>query len=165
MTMKILMVVSAVLLACSAYADEHANCPHHPSSQRAAVDSRHDEVTRVPHNASVHHFLLNEAGGTIRLEVTDATDIAGRDRVRAHLQVVSRSFASGDFALPMLIHDQVPPGVDVMKARKESIGYTFAPTDRGGEVRIATKDAVARSAIHAFLRFQIDDHGTGDPKE
>jgi hypothetical protein len=165
MNMKILIAVSAVLLAGSVSADEHAKCPHHSSKHRAAVDSRHDEVTRVSHDASVHHFLLNESGGTIRLEVTDPKDSAGRDRVREHLQVVARSFASGDFALPMLIHDQVPPGVDVMKARKESIAYTFAATDRGGEVRIATKNAVALTAIHAFLRFQIDDHGTGDPKE
>ena len=29
-------------------------------------------------------------------------------------------------------------------------------------MRIASKDAEARAAIHDFLRFQIEDHETGD---
>ena len=52
-----------------------------------------------------------------------------------------------------------------MKAKKAAIQYAFAATDRGGEVRITTKDAAALAAVHEFLRFQIEDHGTGDPKE
>lgn len=52
-----------------------------------------------------------------------------------HLHVVAHSFRAGDFSLPMFIHDQVPPGVEVMKARKEAILYAYEPTERGGEVR------------------------------
>ena len=91
--------------------------------------------------------------------------MAERERIRAHLRHVARSFAAGNFDLPMLIHDQVPPGVPVMKKRKAAIKYAFSPTDAGGEVRISTKDPAALSAIHSFLRFQIEDHGTGDPRE
>lgn len=52
-----------------------------------------------------------------------------------------------------------------MKERKGAIRYAYSPTDRGGQVRISTADARAREAVHAFLRFQIEDHGTGDPTE
>ena len=135
------------------------------SGHRAAVDRRHDAVTGVGHDESVHHFLLDERGGTIRLEATDAANTAGRDRIRAHLRTVARAFAKGDFALPRHIHAQAPPGVDVMKARRAAIRYEYAPTEKGGEVRISTADPVALSAVQAFLRFQIDDHGTGDPRE
>jgi hypothetical protein len=113
----------------------------------------------------VHHFLLAKDGGSIRLEATDAADVEGRDRIREHLQAITRAFASGDFAMPMAIHDQVPPGVEVMKKRKGAIRYSYEPSDKGGVVRISTRDPRALEAVHAFLRFQIRDHGTGDPTE
>jgi hypothetical protein len=62
----------------------------------------------------------------------------------------------------MLIHAQTPPGAPVMKRLKAAIQYQFENTERGGRVRIATRNAAARAAIHEFLRFQIADHRTGD---
>jgi hypothetical protein len=153
-------------LAATSTAQDHAHCPMAgPDPHRAQVDHRHDEATGVAHEATVHHFLLADNGGSIRLEVTDASQVAARDRIREHLQLVARSFAAGDFALPMLIHDQAPPGVDVMKERKSLIQYAYLPSANGGLVRIATRDAKALEAVHRFLRFQIRDHGTNDPTE
>jgi hypothetical protein len=63
----------------------------------------------------------------------------------------------------MFIHDRVPPGVPVMKAKRDAICYKFLETERGGEVRIKTTDAEAIKAVHEFLVFQIQDHRTGDP--
>jgi hypothetical protein len=50
-----------------------------------------------------------------------------------------------------------------MKSAGPVLTYTFEEIDRGGRVNIhgSTPDAVA--AVHAFLTFQIKDHGTGDP--
>ncbi len=153
-------------LATAAAAQDHANCPMAGSdAHRANVDHRHDEATGVAHEGTVHHFLLTKDGGSIGLEVNDASKAEERDRIREHLQVVARSFAAGDFALPMLIHDQVPPGVKVMKERKNAIQYAYAPNENGGVVRISTRDAKALDAVHEFLRFQIRDHGTNDPTE
>ena len=117
------------------------------------------------HEGTVHKFLLTKDGGSIGLEVNDASKAEERDRIREHLQVVARSFAAGDFALPMSIHEQVPPGVKVMMKRKNAIQYAYAPNENGGVVRISTRDAKALDAVHEFLRFQIRDHGTGDPTE
>jgi hypothetical protein len=165
--MKTVLVLAAVLVpALAAPGQDHASCPmmSKAADHRAGVDHRHDAATGVSHEASVHHFLLAPDGGTIRLEATsDAA--ADREQIRTHLRHVARSFAAGNFDLPMLIHDQVPPGVDVMKKQKGAIQYAFAETEKGGEVRITTSDAAALAAVHGFLRFQIDDHGTGDPKE
>ena len=52
-----------------------------------------------------------------------------------------------------------------MKQKKASIEWKFEETEAGGRVRIATKNTEALAAIHEFLRFQIEDHETGDPKE
>jgi hypothetical protein len=65
----------------------------------------------------------------------------------------------------MLIHDQVPPGVPVMKRKRDRIGWKFEETENGARVRIETKDAEALAAVHEFLRFQIEDHQTGDSTE
>jgi len=35
----------------------------------------------------------------------------------------------------------------------------------GGRVVARTDDAAARAAIHEFLRFQIEEHQTGDSEE
>jgi hypothetical protein len=42
------------------------------------------------------------------------------------------------------------------------IEWKFEETPNGGRVRITTKDTEALAAIHEFLRFQIEDHRTGD---
>jgi hypothetical protein len=156
----------ALVIAVPAAAQDHTTCPMHAAHRRREqVDHRHDAVSGVAHDKAVHHFLLAEDGGTIQLEGVDADDVAARDRIREHLQVVARAFAAGDFALPTRIHARVPPGTQVMKRRKGSIRYTYEPTARGGVVRISTRDAKARAAVHEFLRFQVDDHGTNDPVE
>lgn len=153
-------------LAGAAAAQDHADCPMAASgSHRAQVDHRHDDATGVAHEATVHHFVLAKDGGSIRLEVRDSGQVEERDPIREHLQTVARSFAAGDFSLPMLIHDQVPPGVGVMRKRKSAIQYSYAPSENGGVVRISTRDTRALEAVHEFLRFQIRDHGTSDSTE
>jgi hypothetical protein len=165
--MKLFAAALALAAApAAAVAQDHAHCHAAPSpAHREAVDHRHDDTTGVSHAASVHHFLLAPDGGAIQLEATDEADHATRDRIRAHLQAIAAAFTAGDFAMPRQIHDQAPNGVDVMIERRAAIRYAFHPTDRGGRVTIATDDPTAKGAVHAFLRFQIADHGTGDPVE
>jgi hypothetical protein len=113
-------------------------------------------------DTSVHHFEITSRGGVIRLEAEGAADEAGRDQARAHLEHVAQSFAAGDFAMPMFIHGQVPPGASTMARLREFIRYRYEPTDRGGRVTIDTSNREARKAVHEFLRFQIRDHRTQD---
>ena len=162
-----MLFVLAVAVAVPAHAQEHEGCPMmaRAAARQAEVDHRHQDTTGVPSAGTVHHFLLAEGGGTIRLEVKDAADTATRDAIRAHLRHIARSFAAGDFSMPMHIHDQVPPGVEAMKAHQAAIRFTYSDTPNGGAVAIATTDPDARAAVHEFLRFQIRDHGTGDPTE
>jgi len=42
------------------------------------------------------------------------------------------------------------------------ISYTLGELPDGGRVWIKTADHDALNAVHDFLRFQIQDHGTGD---
>jgi hypothetical protein len=148
--------------AASAGAQEHASCPMHTPARDAQVDHAHHEATGLDNATSEHHFRLAKSGGSIELVAT-TDDAQTRDRIRQHLQAIARAFSGGDFSLPTRIHEQAPPGVAVMKERSRLIRYRFSELPRGGVVSIATDDAVSLAAVHEFLRFQIADHGTGDP--
>lgn len=71
-------------------------------------------------------------------------------------------FAHGDFSTPMVVHSQAPPGVPIMQMDRADISYTLEELPAGGGVRIKSSNVEAVKAIHEFLRFQIEDHHTGD---
>jgi hypothetical protein len=62
----------------------------------------------------------------------------------------------------MFVHSQVPPGVPTMQKERADINYTFEELPAGGSVRIKSSNVSAIKAVHEFLRFQIEDHHTGD---
>ncbi len=117
------------------------------------------------HDKTTHHFILLRDGGSIEVAANDATDTKSRDQIRMHLKHLAQLFAKGNFNAPMLVHDQTPPGVEIMKQKAAAIAYQFSETEKGGRVHITTKDAEALQAIHDFLRFQSKDHQTGDSLE
>ncbi len=155
-------VASVVFVGAAAVApaQEHADCPMH----QAQVEHRHSGVTGIPAEAAEHHFLTAPDGGSIRLEMKSSASDSDIERIRVHLQAIAKAFAVGDFAMPVAIHQKTPPGVPVMQERASAIKYVYSSTARGGVVTISTTDPVALGAVHEFLQFQVDDHGTGDPR-
>jgi hypothetical protein len=136
-----------------------------PSCHPSKVDERGDHAMGFDHTKTSHHFLLSRSGGSIEASANDPVDTASRDAIRGHLAHIASLFSEGNFDAPMVIHDRVPPGVPAMKRKKALIDWKFEETETGGRVRITSKDAEALAAIHEFLRFQIEDHRTGDPTE
>jgi hypothetical protein len=129
------------------------------------VNERGDRVMGFDHTKTTHHFLLHPDGGSIEVTANDSNDAESRDQIRKHLGHIARMFAEGNFKAPMLIHDRTPPGVPVMRRLKSEIRYDYEEAERGARVRIRTANAEALAAVHEFLRFQIEDHETGDPTE
>jgi hypothetical protein len=74
-------------------------------------------------------------------------------------------FSNGEFSIPMFVHDEVPPGVPVMKEKRTEISYGLEELPTGGRVRIKTTNPDALKVVHDFLSFQIEDHHTGDITE
>jgi hypothetical protein len=140
------------------------DCPMHEQHTReqATVESRGDHAMGFSHEKTTHHFRLSKEGGAIEVEANDAKDKQSREEIRGHLSHISTMFAAGNFDTPMFIHDQVPPGVPVMKDLKAEITYTVERTSKGARVRIASANPAAVAAVHEFLKFQIADHHTGD---
>ena len=162
-----------VILAFSTYTQAQAGPPPQPQHEHAksnATSQEHyDEVNQhgdmamgFSHRKTTHHFGLTEAGGFIQVQANDAEDTASREQIRMHLQHITQAFKQGDFSLPEMTHGRVPPGVPVMQRLKGAISYQYAETKNGGKVLISTADPEALKAVHEFLRFQIEDHRTGD---
>ncbi len=144
--------------------EQHHN--HQQDKQRVeGVNERGDHAMGFSHEKTTHHFRLTADGGAIEVTANDPNDAASQEQVRTHLSHIPKLFREGDFSAPMFIHGEAPPGVPAMKRLKTDINYTFETIDGGGRVRIATANAEAVEAIHAFLRYQIKDHHTGDSLE
>ena len=148
----ILCLTTVVTLASVVLADQD----HHGSKAEA--------VMGFDQERTAHRFFLFNDGGAIDVSVKAAGDTKNRDAIRSHLPHIASMFGSGNFDAPMLVHDSANvPGTKVMAARKGAIRYQYVETANGGRVNIVTSDREALDAVHAFLKFQIAEHKTGDP--
>jgi hypothetical protein len=126
------------------------------------MNTRGEKGMGFSQTATTHHFLLKPDGGIVQVESNNPADTDNRDNIRMHLMHISKAFSSGDFDIPMFVHDTVPPGIPEMKRLRKKISYSFEETPNGGQVVLSTSDGMALAAIHKFLSFQIQEHKTGD---
>jgi hypothetical protein len=157
--MRLVPVLCVLLSLGSMPVSLAARQDHHGTGdQRGAMVMGFDQAR------TTHHFLLFTDGGAIDVSVNDPVDTKNRDAIRSHLPHIAMMFGQGNFDAPMLVHDSKSvPGTRVMTERKGAIRYQYVETANGGRVNIATSDADALAAVHAFLTFQIAEHKTGDP--
>jgi hypothetical protein len=176
MNILIRVAIPAVLAILAPFAfvqttpASESTCPMHAhhskvDAHHATVETHGDQAMGFPHDKTTHHFRLSEDGGAIEVTADNPKDTANIEAIRMHLAHIAQVFSQGDFSTPMFVHDSIPPGVTTMKLLKGNIHFAYKPIGSGGSVSLASEDAVARAAIHDFLRFQITDHGTGDPLE
>ena len=178
-------LLTAIATAASAVAaepgtpaagDAMQSCPLHAQHMAAAraagteaashheeLDARGDQHMGFRQDATTHHFLLAGDGGAVQVTAKDPADAATVAQVRGHLRQIAAAFAAGDFSIPEAVHAAVPPGSREMAAAGEAIAYAFEEIPDGARVRMTARTEQAREAVHEFLRFQIADHGTGDP--
>ena len=132
--------------------------PHQGMNDRGAMMMGFDQ------DKTAHHFYLYDDGGAIDIVVKDPPDVKNRDGIRSHLPHIAVMFSTGDFDVPMLVHDDKNvPGTAVLAKRKDQVAYRYRETPLGGRVDIITKDKDALAALHDFLTYQIKEHQTGDP--
>ena len=129
------------------------------------INDRGKQVMGFDQEKATHHFLLEPDGGRIEVTVNDPADGKNLTQIRMHLPHIARMFREGKFDIPHFVHNRAVPGAADMARMKTRIRYDYAEVSNGGRIRIVTSDAAALAAVHAFLRFQIEDHRTGDPLE
>ena len=156
--------ILVILVLGSAIQAQQANTQT-PEQQHCAMMKRGDAGMGFSHEKTTHHFVLLKDGGVIQVSVNDPKDDASRDQIRMHLSHIAKMFSEGNFNTPMFIHDTTPPGVPTMEKLHSEIRYQYDQTDTGAKIMIATSNLNALQAVHEFLRFQIDEHRTGDSTE
>jgi hypothetical protein len=136
----------------------------HPAAGQDQMNARGAEAMGFDQEKTAHHFLLYEDGGAIDISVKDPADATNRDAIRAHLPHIAMMFGAGQFDMPHFVHatDEVP-GTTTLTRLKDRVRYEYRESPTGGRLEIVTTDPEALEALHAFLRFQISDHKTGDP--
>jgi hypothetical protein len=158
-----LLLLAGSLLALAAICTTASAQNGGGSTHSADMNERGEQVMGFSQTRATHHFVLSRDGGLIQVgRMNRAIQRAGM-RLENIWHTIAKMFSDGDFNAPMLIHAQTPPGVPEMKRLKGKISYKFQQTNRGGQVRISTRDPQALAAVHDFLRFQIREHQTGDP--
>ncbi len=159
--MKLILLLALSIASQSTQNPKPEECPMHAAHTQMC--ERGEKGMGFSQTATTHHFYLNESGGIIQVEANESTDLTNRDDIRMHLRHIAHAFQTGDFDIPIFVHDAVPPGVPEMKRLQKHIRYVFEETPNGGRVVIASPNAKALAAIHRFLQFQIEEHRTGDP--
>src|SRR6202049_695844 len=128
------------------------SCPMHKehmkeaSQYQANVEKHGDEAMGFSHDKTTHHFRLYPDGGAIEVTVNDSKDSENTQAILSHLTHIVTMFSNGDFSIPTFVHDEVPPGVQVMKEKHAEISYTFEELPAGGRVRIKTTNPDALKA-------------------
>lgn len=163
-----MIILSTLLLIALA---QHAAMPpgitheEHLAQMRkeAELKQRGEAAMGFDQDAVAHHFTLTSDGGAIEVGVKDPRDRTNLAAIRAHLETIAKAFAEGRFDAPFATHGEIPPGVPDLQRLKDVIRYRFESTATGGRVRITSTSREAVTAAHAFLRYQIREHRTGDP--
>jgi hypothetical protein len=128
--------------------------PHHAMA---------NQVMGFDQDKTTHHFYLYDDGGAIDVSVKDKADTANRDAIRSHLPHIAMMFGQGNFEAPMMVHDTAHvPGIEELAKFKDKVKWAYTETATGGRVDVVTTDKDALAAVHAFMKFQIKDHATGD---
>jgi hypothetical protein len=153
---SIAILVGVAMMAAAQTPSDHS---HHDMEQRG------NQGMGFAQDKTTHHFLLQKDGGAIQVTANSADDKENVDHIRMHLAHIRSAFKSGDFNIPGFVHDQTPPGVPTMTKLKAHIQYSYEDITSGGRVTISSTDQRAVEAIHDFLRFQIEEHKTGDPQK
>src|SRR5258708_19320537 len=124
--MKLILLVAltaGISIQSSQKPESQTECPGHAA--HAQMNERGEKAMGFSQTATTHHFLLNSNGGVIQVEAKDSADETNRNQIRMHLGHIAQAFKSGDFDIPMFVHDSVPPGVPEMKRLQKSIHYSF----------------------------------------
>ncbi|MEQ1760081.1 MAG: hypothetical protein ABL986_17325 [Vicinamibacterales bacterium] len=158
-----LAAAAGALGAVATFAQQPSPSPTHDSAHHQEMPARGAQAMGFDQERTVHHFFLYADGGAIDVAVKEAGDHVNLHAIRQHLPEIALALKAGDFTKPFLTHAQQLAGTVEMTRLKDRITYQYEETTAGGRVRIVTRDAVALAAVHAFLRFQVEDHRTGDP--
>jgi hypothetical protein len=102
-------------------------------------------------------------GGVIEFSAKDPADSASIAAVQKYLETQKDLFEKGKTEADADVHGKVPDGIPGLKKLRNEITFFAMKTESGAVLRMFTVNEQARQAIQDFVKFQINEHKTGDP--
>ena len=126
--------------------------------RQAQVERNSEKVMPFSMQSSKHVFVPTPTGGvqTVLVPGGNHTQVG---LVRSHLRKEAAAFARGDFRDPASIHGGEMPGLRAMHAGANRIKVRYADVPNGGQITYTTADSALVSALHAWFKAQVNDHG------
>lgn len=109
--------------------------------------------------ATMHRFVPTPDGGVQTVVVVHTGDAKQIRLVRSHLRKEAQAFGHGDFTDPAAIHGGTMPGLQALHAGAQRITVRYSEVPSGAAIAYATHDPALVSAIHAWFKAQVSDHG------
>jgi hypothetical protein len=160
---RVLGLAAIVTLAALVVAQQHDPAQH--AAHQRDLNARGEQAMGFSQAVTTHHFILLSGGGYIQATANKKDDNKSVEGIRTHLFDIKKKFAAGDFSAPELTHAQVLPGTPKMQELRSDIAYSVELIEGGGRLKMTTRSKEGIAAIHEFLKFQIEEHATGDPTE
>ena len=128
------------------------------TQRRTQVEHKSETVMPFSMQTSMHVFVPTKSGGvqTVLVHGGNPKQVA---LVRSHLRKEAAAFVRGDFTDPASIHGGDMPGLKAMQAGSRRINVRYADVPNGARITYATGDPALVSAIHAWFKAQVNDHG------
>jgi hypothetical protein len=128
-----------------------------------ALLSRAAKVSGFDSDRVTRHFYVLKNGGAVEITAKDPNDEATTKAIQAHLKKESEQLAKGNFEIVSGIYGRTPESAPQLKKLRDEITYAMVPQENGGVLRMLTVNPTAKTAVHDYLRFQIDQWKSGDP--
>ena len=125
--------------------------------------SRVTKVSGFDNERVNRHFYVLKNGGAVEITVKDPNDEATIKAIQAHLKKESDLWTKGNFETLTTVYGRPPEGAAQLKKLRDEVTYAVVAEENGAVIRMFTVNQSAKSAIHDYLKFQIDQLKTGDP--
>lgn len=157
-----LLILSAV--GCGRTGMEHGSSHDHAAheaatEQRDEVAERGRDVMPFDLERTTHRFQQLPDGGKQSVVADDARDRRQVALIRAHLREEAARFRRGDFADPTRIHGERMPGLAALRVGAGRIVVRHEHEPLGASLRYTTTEPRLVTALHAWFRAQVRDHG------
>ena len=126
--------------------------------RQVQVERNSEKVMPFSMQSSKHVFIPTATGG-VQTVLVPGGNRAQIGLVRSHLHKEAVAFARGDFRDPASIHGGDMPGLQAMHAGSNRITVRYADVPNGAKITYATADPALVSALHAWFKAQVNDHG------
>jgi hypothetical protein len=134
-----------------------------PPTGDSDINARFSKSLGTDANRIFQHYYLVKNGGVIEFTAKDPADNASVAAVQKYLATQKDLFEKGKNEGDADVHGKIADGVPVLKKLRNEITFFTVKNEDGAVLRMFSTNDQARQAIQDFIKFQINEHKTGDP--